>query len=142
MTRDFEIDGITLQVDEEKTENFYLIEKKIIYNCGCDDCSFYANIWIKEPFEIFPMLEEIGVDLRKDLSSEPTGVWCIRDDNGQLIYFEQVYRVFGKIISEDRKEFSYLRVENKYKIKAKFIQGKSDCVDIELTFDSVSDDKE
>ena len=142
MTRDFEIDGITLQVDKEATENFYLTEKKISDNCGCDDCSFYANIWIKQPFEIFPMLEEMGVDLGKNLSSEPTGVWCIRDENGQLIHFEQVYRVFGTINSEDRKEIRYLRVKNNYEIKAKFIQYKSDCVDIELTFGPAADEKE
>ena len=142
MTKDFEINGTTLQVDKETTKNFYLTEDKITDSCGCDDCAFYANILIKQPFEIFQMLKEMGVDLEKNLSSEPTGVWCIRDDNGQIIHFDQVYRVFGTIVSEDRGEISYLRMENKYKIKAKFSQYEADCVDIELKFDRAADEKE
>jgi hypothetical protein len=140
MTSDFEIDGITLRVDKEATKTFYFTECRITDNCGCDDCAFYANIWIKQRFEIFQVLEQMGVDLGKNLSSEPTGVWCIRGDNGQLIYFDQVYRVFGTIVAKGRKEITYLRTEDKYKIEAKFIQYKSDWVDIELTFDTTADE--
>ena len=139
MKKDFELDGLTLRVDKEETENLYLTEIAITDNCNCEDCSYYADILIKQPFEIFQKLEEMGVDLGKNLSSEPTGVWCIRDSKGQLIHFDQVYRVYGSILKSDK--VNYLTVENNYKIDATFIPYKLDCIDIELKFDRVTDEK-
>lgn len=137
MTEDFEIAGTTLRVDKMATERLYLPEVKITDNCNCSDCTFYADILIKQPFEIFQLLSRMGVDLGKNLSSEPTGVWCIREADGQLIHFDQVYRIFGSIV--EREEIRYLRKESNYSIHAKFIPYKSDYVDIELKFDIVPD---
>lgn len=139
MTKEFKVEGIVLWVDKEETERLYVTEIKITDNCDCSDCSFYANSLIKQPFGIFQMLQEMGVDLSKNLSSESTGVWCVRDDREQLIHFDQVYRVYGTIL--DRGEINYLRVENNYKVEAKFIPYKSDYVDIELKFDRDEDEK-
>jgi hypothetical protein len=135
MTEDFKINGTTLKVDKVSTEKFYLTQNKITDNCGCSDCLFYADNFTKQPFEIFKTLKDMGVDLEKNLSSEPTGVWCVRDDNGQLIYCFQVYQVFASLDTLDKTEISYEKHESGYKVDAKFIQSSADRVDIELKFD-------
>jgi len=133
MKKDFKIDGTILRVDKKVTKNLYLTEVKITDNCNCDDCDFYVNRLIKQPFEIFQMLLEMGIDLEKNLSSEPKGVWCVRDNQGQLIHVDQVYRLSGTII--DKQEIVYSRIEETYKIGARFIPYKVDYVDVELKFD-------
>jgi hypothetical protein len=92
----------------------------------------------KQPFEIFKALSDMGVDLEKNLSSEPTGVWCIRDDNGELIHFFQVYQIFGSIDSLDKAEIKYLKIDRGYKVDAKFIESSANTVDIELKFDRLN----
>jgi len=135
MIKDFNVNGATLKVDKDSTERFYLTQDKITDNCGCSDCSFYTDTFTKQPFEIFKTLKDMGVDLEKNLSSEPTGVWCVRDENGQLIYGFQVYQVFASIDNLNKQEINYVKLESRYKVDAKFKESNSERVDIELRFE-------
>lgn len=95
MKQTFKINNEELQVDTVKTKEFYQTQNKIIDNCTCDDCNFYATNFIKEKLEIFSILQLMGVDLEKNLITEPTGVWCIRDDQGKFLHCQQVYQTVG-----------------------------------------------
>lgn len=122
-------------VDIDKTKEFYLTQEKIIDNCTCDDCRFYATEFIKEKLEIFEVISETGVDLEKNLKSEPTGVWCVRDEDGSLLFCQQVYQVTGKILPEGTSRLNYEKTEKGYKITVLFTQPSSDKIDIDLVIE-------
>ena len=136
MTQTFKINNKSIQIDTSKTIEFYLSQKKILDNCKCDDCNFYATTFIKENLEIFKILRSMGVDLEKNLSSEPTGVWCIRDD-GKFLHCEQVYQTEGKFSNCDTSEVKYENIENGFKVSATFLKAGDDKVGIELIVDKV-----
>lgn len=122
-----------MQVDTIKTQEFYLTQNKIIDDCSCADCRFYATTIIKENFEIFRILKSAGVDLKKNLSTEPTGVWCIRDDDGSLLCCQQVYQTFGKLLNNVISKFKYEMTENGFNVTAIFLPTDSGKIDIDLT---------
>lgn len=137
MTQTFKINNEDLHVDPAKTREFYLTQNKIIDDCKCDDCSFYTTNFIKENLEIFYILRSMGVDLEKNLTSEPTGVWCIRNDNGNILHCQQVYQTVGQILTNDVSKVNYEKTENGFKVAATFLKTDSDKVDIELLIDKI-----
>ena len=124
-----------MQVDVSKTQQFYLTQDKITEDCTCDDCRFYATEFIKQTLEIFELISTMGVDLAKNLESEPTGVWCIRDNDGIFIYSQQVYQTFGVILPINTSEIKYEKTEKGFNINALFIQIKDETIYIVLTID-------
>ena len=66
------------------------------------------------------------MDLEKNLKNEPTGVWCIRDDNDEFVFFQQTYLIKGTILQE--KSFLYTKEEFGFKIKADFINDKENII--------------
>ncbi len=116
--------------DNNRTSNAYLKEINIIENCPCDDCYYFATIITKLELEIFQVLKNVGVNLEKNLDSEPTGVWCIRDDNNEFVFFQQVYLIKGRILGNN--SFRYEKEELGFKITAKFLNEKEDDVFIDL----------
>ncbi|XWN36699.1 MAG: hypothetical protein ROO71_12140 [Balneola sp.] len=77
----------------------------------------------------------MGVDLTKNLTSEPTGVWCIRDDTGTMNHCQQVLRAMGKVVGEDK--ILYKKIEYGYEVNSEFEQINSNEIDIELNFSLV-----
>ena len=39
----------------------------------------------------------MGIDLGKNLTDEPTGVWCVRNESGDFLHCEQVYQAVGEL---------------------------------------------
>lgn len=76
------------------------------------------------------MLSGMGVAITKNLSSEPTGVWCIRDDKGTMNHCQHVLRVFGKIVGEDK--ILYQNNEYGYAVNSEFVQINPNEIEIEL----------
>ena len=124
-------------MDCDKTKEFYLTQEKIIDDCQCTDCQFYAESFTKEPLEIFSILSTMGVDLQKNLNSEPSGVWCIRDENDNFIHCDQVYQVVGLFPNGDKSQLKYEKEQGGYKVSAVFLPAGVDAIDIELKVDMI-----
>ena len=73
----------------------------------CDDCRFYATTFISQDLEIFGILKLMGIDLGKNLTDEPTGVWCVRNESGDFLDCEQVYQAVGEIANKDILKLKY-----------------------------------
>lgn len=116
--------------DKKKTSEAYSKEVNIIENCSCEDCHYFAIVITKLELEIFQILKNAGVNLEKNLDSEPTGVWCIRDNNDEFVYFQQVYRIKGRIL--ENNSFQYEKEELGFKITAEFLNENTDDVIIDL----------
>ncbi len=117
-------------VDVEATKKFYLAQNHISEDCACGYCAYYLNHFIKQPFEIFNLLSNLGIDLEKNLNSEPTGVWSIVDDENILQHCNQTFQVVGSVNSD----FTYKKQELGYNVKASFLKVEKDKVFIELNF--------
>ena len=133
MTTTIKVQDNSLQVDVSKTEEFYLTQHHITEDCACDDCEFYSTEFIKQPLEIFGLILKMGVDLGKNLKSEPSGVWCIREADGNFTYSQQVYQTFGHILPIDTSQIKYEKTEKGFNINALFSQTKDETIDIVLT---------
>lgn len=83
------------------------------------------------------MLSSMGVDLQKNLNSEPTGVWCVRDENDNFVHCYQVYQIVGLFSVGDKTQLKYEKEEGGYKVSAAFLPAGSDKIDIELRIDKV-----
>ena len=136
-TTTFLINDGTLLVDIDETKAFYLTQDKITNDCMCEDCLFYATVFTRKPLEIFKMLSSMGIDLEKNLQSEPTGVWCIRDEQSNFLHCQQVYQTVGQITSADTSQLKYEQIENGYKVNALFLNAGDSKVDIVLSIDKV-----
>ena len=132
MTVTIEIEGCSLLVYGDKTQQSYLTQENIVDDCQCSDCKFYSETFTKEPLEIFSILSSFGVDLQKNLSSEPTGVWCVRDENDIFLYCRQVYHVVRQFSKCDKSRVKYEKQENDYNVNAVFFIGEGNIIDIEL----------
>ena len=131
-----------INVEMELTRQFYLKQHSVIADCSCSDCVFFFENVIHRPFEIFKILRDFGVDLGKNLDSEPTGAWCVRDDHGELIHCDQTYQIFGKMDCWGKSEFNYSKFEDGWRVNARFRQLNLDNVSVALNVDRVFDENE
>ncbi len=137
MTITFEIEDCLILVESDKTKQFYLTQEKITDDCQCNNCKFYVEDFTKEALEIFSILSSMGVDLEKNLNSEPTGVWCIRDENVSFLHCNQIYQAVGQFLNNDNKKLRYEKEEKGYITSALIVQFNSDTIKIQLTIDKV-----
>nr|WP_288836703.1 hypothetical protein [uncultured Flavobacterium sp.] len=134
--KEFKIGEGLVLVDVERTVEFYKDQNEVLLDCSCSDCRFYCDFIAKKDFEFFQLLKEMGVTLTKNLSTEPTGVWCVLD-NGDFLYCENAFRVFGTIHNSDTGKLIYLKTESGFKMDAMFYAPESDVVDIYLDIHKV-----
>ncbi|WP_338768199.1 hypothetical protein WAF17_07320 [Bernardetia sp. ABR2-2B] len=137
MNTKFTIEKNQIEVDVKATREFYLTQNKIPKDCKCEDCEYFYNEFTNLSSKTLEQLKSFGVDLGKNLTSEPTGVWCVRDDRGEVIHIFQVYQISGKLLETNEKEFEYSNIENGLKMNIKFLQSSLDKIDIELTVDEI-----
>ena len=116
--------------NNKKTSEAYSQEINIIEDCSCEDCHYFANVITKLELEIFQILKNAGVNLEKNLNSEPTGVWCIRDDDNEFVFFQQAYLIKGSIL--ENKSFRYEKEELGLKITAEFLNENANDIIIDL----------
>lgn len=135
MTHTFYINGEPIQIDTAKTVEFYLAQNKIVDDCQCDDCNFYATTFIKNELEIFSTLNAMGIDLCKNLISEPTGVWCVRGDHGELLHCEQIYQAVGQFTNEMTSKVIYEKTENNFKVFVSVVKMENAIIDFQLIID-------
>lgn len=74
----------------------------------------------------------MGIDLQRNLNSEPTGVWCIRDEEGNLLFCSQVYQVVGVFSNGEKAEVKYEKVEHGCEVSAVFLPAGSNTIDVQL----------
>lgn len=132
MIQTFKIGDEDLCIDTDRTRELYLEQTRIVDDCSCDDCLYFSDSFIKEDLEIFRILHLMGVDLGKNLTKEPTGVWCIEDDNGFLLHCSQVYQVVGSKPASHLSEIVYEATERGFEISARFIKSGLDSFDVVL----------
>jgi hypothetical protein len=116
--------------NKKRTSDTYSKEINIIEDCLCEDCQYYANVITKLDLEIFQILKNAGVNLEKNLNSEPTGVWCVRDDNNEFLFCQQVYLIKGRIL--ENNPFNYEKEELGLKITANFLNENAEDIIIDL----------
>jgi hypothetical protein len=124
-----------IDVDVELTKKYYKEQPLIKEDCSCEDCAFYVDKFSKMPFEIFKTLKIMGVEIAKNLDSEPTGVWCIRNKDGSVEHCQHILKVFGKIVGEDK--IVCQKKEYGYEVSSDFVQVSSEEIDIELNLSLV-----
>ena len=124
-------------IDPDESSAFYLTQNKITDDCSCEDCLFYTTVFTKERLEIFSMLSSMGVDLERNLQSEPTGVWCVMNEHNNFLHSQQVYRTIGQITPSGVTQVKYEKVENGYKVNALFLKAGDNTIDIDLMIDKV-----
>ena len=131
----FEIKNKKIEIDVDATREFYDAQNKIPQDCECGDCLYFYEEFINKPYSIFILLRKFGVDLGKNLRREPTGVWCVRESNGKIVYIFQVYKIIGKFLISEEKDVQYSMVEDGFNMSIKFIQLDSNAIDIELNIE-------
>lgn len=128
----FNINSEYLQIDVAKTKEFYLTQNKILEGCSCNDCYFYTTTLIKSNLEIFRILNDMGIDLSKNLSSEPTGAWCIRDEKEGFLSSQQTYQAVGQFLNNNNLKVVYEKVESNLNVFACFLKTDSDKINVDL----------
>lgn len=136
MIKTFNINGTQVAINVLATKEFYKTQKNISEDCDCSDCSYYQNIFTNKSFAFFDILTKMGVDIKKNLSSEPTGVWCIRNESNNIIHVTNYHHVIGNITQSKQVECSI--VEHKLNFNLFFRQIEENIIDIELSIDSTS----
>lgn len=137
MNSKVKIEDGKIEIDVDATRDFYLTQNEIIKDCDCADCAFYYYDFIKQPFRFLEELKSAGIDLGKNLTSEPTGVWCLIDDDKKVIHIDQVYQAKGKFLNSDESQFTTEKVENGLNVKLNFLQSKPDTIDIEVRINKI-----
>ena len=130
------IENLLSKVDEIETKNFYLTQNLIQEDCSCEDCKFYQEKFIKLSLDIYLKLNDCGVDLRKNINDEPTGVWVIREKE-ILIHCEPAYRLFGNF--KDLKEDIYETINDNYKVTTQVFKNDNSFVTLYLTIDNINE---
>lgn len=130
---------ILIKVDKEATEQFYLDQDKVVDNCSCTDCQYFVNDIITQPWEVFRLLRNSGVDIEKSLNSDPAGAYVVRDDDGKLLHCDQSFQIFGKILSDTNTEIKYSKFEAGFRIVLKFKELVQEEIFITLIIDLRSD---
>lgn len=127
------VEDLVVRVDINKTKEFYTKQNEIIEDCNCEDCSFYYKDFINREYRFLKHLTSCGIDLKKNLNNEPTGVSCIRNDSGEVINITQVFHVKGEVLSLNERLVLLKEVEGNLVIKLRYIvlNGTND-IDIEL----------
>ncbi|WP_313385206.1 hypothetical protein [Chishuiella sp.] len=126
MKKLIQIGDYIINYDNKKTSEIYSKEINIKEDCPCSECHFFVDVITKLELEIFQILKKVGTDLEKNLSSEPTGVWCIRDDNNEFIFFQQTYLIKGFIL--EHTSFHYEKEELGLRINAYFTNEIDDII--------------
>ncbi len=127
----FKIQDVELCVDIEATRKFYLTQSTILEDCGCENCVFFIEKIIKMPFEVWKVLQDLGVDIHKNLTKDPAKMWTVlNDDNTTLLHCDQLFQVIGELKAGDR----YYKIEHGFKVDVS-LQQDNDGVAIALTID-------
>lgn len=129
MTVSAKLNDINIEYDKQKTTEAYVNEISIKEDCPCDDCAYFVDVVLKIDLEIFRILKSIGTDLEKNLKNEPTGVWCIRNDDDEFIFFQQVYRIEGFL--HGKLSYHYEKEEQGLKVDAVFV-NHHDHISVDL----------
>ncbi len=135
MIESIRLNDIIVEYDKGKTSDAYLNEINIKNDCPCGDCHFFVDVVLKIDLEIFRFLKNVGTDLKKNLKTEPTGVWCIRDDDNEFICFQQVYLIKGSL--SKNSSHHYEKEELGLKINAEFI-NEDDNIIVDLIVDKIN----
>ena len=91
----FEFGNNTVDVDVERTREYYKTAKYITEECQCDGCCNYVAAVECFPKEVKVLFESLGVDIRK---SHEVGAYAAVD-GGKAAYYAGFYHLCGKILS-------------------------------------------
>lgn len=92
----FKMGNSLLDINVEKTRQFYHNAKIITDDCGCDGCQNFVLGADRLHSDVMSFFSQIGIDIRK-----PAEIMVLcPEDNGQSIYYEGFYHICGKLLSE------------------------------------------
>ena len=129
------LNNITLDVDIEKTKQFYAQAKVITDGCSCDGCRNFMLGTDKVKGEILDFFSNLGIDIQK-----PAEIMSLcAEDNGETIYYEGWYHICGKILTgndcwtatvNDDNGTSVYKIcdENLYHVSEEFAVGFSNNI--------------
>jgi hypothetical protein len=118
---EFQFGKFKIDVDVEKTRDFYKSEKYVTEYCQCDGCCNYEKAVDLFPNEVKKLFTEMGIELKKPTETMIFDVEC---DGKQLIY-GGFYHICGIVISDPneknsvtgRKEVCYVyKITDNYEI--------------------------
>lgn len=102
-----------LNASVDATRHFYS-RQHLISDCKCEDCNFYISVVLNYGFSIHADLSAAGVDVTKNIVLEPAEeVWCVRDEDGKLLYARHMYHIVGSLI-DAQAEFGFQFLEKRY----------------------------
>jgi len=135
------IENITATVDVHKTMKFYEAQSQFIDDCTCEDCAFYQKEFLKTPLNIFKILKQFGVDLKKsiDIESDPEGLWVVMD-KGLMVFCLSSYKIIGNFSNVDiDNSGTFDTNENEFQTTIQFYKNNENSITIFLTIKNLND---
>lgn len=90
--------NFTLDVNIDKTREYYKNAELITEGCDCDGCANYERATEAFPASVKKLFDDLGIDPKK---AEEVFVCCAKDNGTKALYYG-CYVFGGKIISGER----------------------------------------
>ena len=92
----FKLGESIIDIDVEKTREFYRTANIITDGCTCDGCRNYVKATQYFPKNVQELFDEWGIDLNKAAE-----IWAICGfDNGKVLLYGGFYHVCGKLLTD------------------------------------------
>ncbi len=130
-----------LDVDIDKTREYYNTVRLITEGCDCDGCANFEQATELFPNPVKKLFGDLGIDPKKAAEV----FTCCAEDNGTKMHYTGCYVFFGKILSGERimlfekvdenTSIGTLQKKNLFKVDEGYSVGfESDGDDITLLF--------
>jgi hypothetical protein len=126
-TRKFSLADITINADPNETRDHYTALPLVATQCDCVDCKAYAELVANMDCTLFDWLKEIGVNLAKNVVSDPAGANAT-EHNGKIIWCTQLFEVIGTLVSGE----TYSEENGDHNISAYFQQKKPNVIWVDV----------
>ena len=101
-TVNFQIGQCLMTVEVDRTKNFYRELPLISENCNCIDCEHFETVVTEMNFRLFEMLNQMGVNLRRQPNINPDGVCSTGETDKFQRAYMGYYKLFGKVGGAER----------------------------------------
>lgn len=126
-----------LDIDVEKTKEFYETAETITQGCDCLGCCNYENATHKFPTEVFNLFDKIGVDITKASEIIPYA----SENDKKSISYGGFYHICGTLLSDTvlwnttDSEYFHLNEGKMYEVANDYKIGfRSECDLLEDNF--------
>ncbi len=91
-----------MTVEVDRTKNFYRELPLISENCNCIDCEHFETVVTEMNFRLFEMLNQMGVNLRRQPNINPDGVCSTGETDKFQRAYMGYYKLFEKVGGAER----------------------------------------